>query len=105
MAVVNSYVWNKYWSFALESTAAAILRPKKELAQEIVQFFVVSAFGFAINVGTASIVVNAIGPQFGFSQELWANVGAIVAAFISFLWNFLGYKLIVFADNGKSRAV
>ena len=104
-ALTNSYVWNKYWSFAPGPATAAILKPRKELAQEIVQFFVVSAFGFGINVGTASIVVNAIGPQFGFSQELWANVGAIIAAFNSFVWNFLGYKLIVFADNGKSRAV
>ncbi|MBI2452852.1 MAG: GtrA family protein [Parcubacteria group bacterium] len=97
-AVVNSYAWNKYWTFSAKNIS-------KNAWKEFVQFFVVSAFGFAINVGTASIVVNAIGPRFGFSQELWANVGAIIAAFNSFVWNFLGYKLIVFADNGKPRTV
>ncbi len=90
-AMVNSYAWNKYWTFS-----------KKNLSQdpwkEFVRFFAVSALGFGINVGVASFVVNVLGPQFGFSQALWANVGAIAAAFGSLLWNFLGYKLVVFKD-------
>ena len=88
-AVINSYVWNKYWTF-----------PKKEANktpwQEFLQFFVVSTFGFVMNVGVASFVVNVVGPQFGFSAKLWANVGAVAAAFASLTWNFLGYKLLVF---------
>jgi len=39
-----------------------------------------------------------ISPKFGSSQELWAYVGAIVAVFFGFIWNFVGYKLIVFKD-------
>lgn len=88
-AVVNSYVWNKHWTFA-----------KKEVTktpwQEFSQFFAVSGLGFVINVGTASFVVNVIGPQFGFSAALWANAGAVIAAFASLTWNFFGYKLFVF---------
>jgi putative flippase GtrA len=49
-----------------------------------------------LNVGAASLVVNVIGPQFGMSEKLWANVGGIGAAFAVVVWNFIGYKFIVF---------
>lgn len=90
VAVLNSYVWNKYWTFSSTSTDVA------KSGKEFVQFLVVSIGGLVINVGTASIVVTVIGAQFGLSDALWANVAAIAAAFTSLLWNFVGYKLIVF---------
>jgi len=86
VAVTNSYFWNKYWTF--ESTT------KKEL--EFVQFVVVSAVGLFINVGVASFIVNNIGPPSAVSPALWANIGALVAVAASLIWNFLGYKFIVF---------
>jgi putative flippase GtrA len=49
-----------------------------------------------INVGVASFVVNIVGPQFGMGKKIWASVGAIVAAFFAFVWNFLGSKFVVF---------
>ncbi|MBI4123195.1 MAG: GtrA family protein [Parcubacteria group bacterium] len=88
-AVINSYFWNKYWTFPKKNV-------DKTAWQEFLQFFAVSGLGFVINVGAASFVVNVIGPQFGFSKALWANVGAVVAAFVSLAWNFFGYKLFVF---------
>ena len=86
VAVTNSYFWNKYWTF--ESGT------KKEL--EFVQFLVVSAIGLFINVGVASFVVNSIGAPGGVSDALWANIGALIAVAASLVWNFLGYKFIVF---------
>lgn len=90
VAVLNSYVWNKHWTFSSKDEGVG------ETGKEFVQFFLVSIGGLFVNVGTASFVVNVIGPQFGFSLALWANIGAITAAFGSLAWNFLGYKLIVF---------
>jgi len=43
--------------------------------------------------------VNFLGPQFGISKEIWAYVGKIVAVFLGFIWNFTGYKFIVFKDK------
>ena len=88
IAVINSYFWNKFWTFG-----------KKEATQstkEFSQFFIVSTIGFGMNVGIASLVVNVIGPQFGLTEKIWANIGAITATVIAFAWNFLGYKFIVF---------
>ncbi len=88
IAVVNSYFWNKFWTFKRSKTTAP--------GKEFLQFFIVSAIGFSINVGAASLVVNGIGPQFGLTAEIWANIGAIAAAFCAMVWNFVGYKFIVF---------
>jgi len=88
VAVVNSYFWNKFWTFEKKETTKA---PK-----EFAQFFVVALIGLGINVLIASFVVNVIGPQFGLSEKIWANLGAIAATFFGMTWNFLGYKFIVF---------
>ncbi len=86
-AVINSYFMNKFWTFkAKEAT-----NPK-----EFGQFFIVSAGGFLLNVGTASFLVNFIGPRFGISKNLWANIGALGGTVVAFLWNFAGYKFFVF---------
>jgi len=88
VAVINSYFWNKHWTFRKKESSD----PKKEFTQ----FFIVSLIGFGINVGVASLVVNLIGPQFELSENIWGNVGAILATLCVMTWNFLGYKFIVF---------
>lgn len=88
VAVTNSYFWNKYWVFKMGDGES---RPG-----EFIGFILVNLVGFAINVGSASIVVNKIGAPAGFSPELWANIGAVSAVFISLFWNFLGTKFFVF---------
>lgn len=86
-AVLNSYLWNKYWTFE---------RKTNQQGKEFFQFLAVSTIGFFVNVGVASLVVNVIGPQFGVSQGTWATVGALAGVAVVFIWNFLGYKLVVF---------
>jgi putative flippase GtrA len=87
VAVINSYFWNKYWTFGASGTASI---------KEFSQFFVVSLIGFGINIGLASFVVNVMGSPEGISPERWANIGAISATIASLIWNFVGYKFIVF---------
>lgn len=89
VAVVNSYYWNKYWTF----------ESKKKVNKEFMQFFVVSAIGFGLNVGLFSLVVNVFGPVGSVSTTAWANVGALAGTLAGIVWNFLGYKLIVFKEK------
>ena len=86
-ANINSYFWNKYWTFG--SAPGVNVR-------EFSQFFAVSIVGFGINVAVASLVVNAAAPIGGISPERWANIGALMATLVALIWNFLGYKFIVF---------
>ena len=89
VAVTNSYFWNKYWTFKSEGGVAR---------EEFVKFFLVNLFTFALNVGTASLLVNFVGAPPEISPELWANIGAVSAVFISLFINFLGMKFIVFKN-------
>ncbi len=86
-ANINSYFWNKHWTFGASNQASL---------KEFGQFVMVSAVGFIINISTASVLVNVIGAPENFSPERWANIGAISAVLISLVWNFVGYKFFVF---------
>ncbi len=88
VATCSKYLGDKLWAFE-----------KKEMegvGEEFAKFFLVTLGGLLINVGIASFVVNIIGPCFGIGKELWANLGGIIAAFGTVIWNFSGYKFIVF---------
>lgn len=95
VSMTNSYFWNKFWTFKKTVEPAATAEPVKS-GREALQFFIVSVVGFLLNVGIATFLVNILGPQFGFSPKLWANVGALAGTVLGMTWNFLGYKLIVF---------
>lgn len=90
IAVVNSYFWNKFWTFRKKEGGGV---------REFSQFLAVSLVGLGVNVGMASLLVNVVGPQRDISPQLWANVAAIAAVVFSTVWNFIGYKLIVFKQK------
>lgn len=88
IANCNKYVGHKFWVFEKNGMDGA----KKEFGK----FFLVSLGGLIINVTTASLIVNLVKPQFGLSEAIWANIGGIIAALATVIWNFLGYKFLVF---------
>lgn len=87
-SVVNSYFWNKFWTYEQKETVVS--------GGEFGKFFLITGIGFILNVSIASFVFRIIGPQFGLSVKIWANIGAIIATVCVFMWNFLGYKFLVF---------
>ena len=87
IAVVNSYFWNKYWVF----------EGKRALGhKEFIQFLVISGIGFFINVGLASAIFITVSGAGLFTEQQSGILGAAFATIISMVWNFLGYKLVVF---------
>ncbi len=93
-ATTNSFFWNKYWTFGSRTAA----NPK-----ETSKFYAVAIVGWIVNVSLASFVVNAMSRPVSISPNLWANIGALTGVAGSFLWDFLGYKFLVFTDSGAGR--
>lgn len=88
IATVNSYFLNKYWTFEARS--------KEKQAAQFSQFLAISIIGAIINSGIVAFFTTYISPAFGLSPAIWVNVAKVFATFISLIWNFIGYKFIVF---------
>ena len=87
-AIINSYMWNKFWSFDKKETG--------NLSEEFTQFLLISLIGLLLNVGITSFVVNVVGAPSGVADKTWANVGGLAASILVLTWNFVGYKFFVF---------
>ncbi|MDP2838233.1 MAG: GtrA family protein [Candidatus Moranbacteria bacterium] len=87
-AIINSYVWNKFWSFEKKEVG--------NVGEEFTQFLMVSLVGLLLNVGITAFVVNVIGAPAGIAEKTWANIGGLTASVLVLTWNFVGYKFFVF---------
>lgn len=86
VAVINSYLLNKYWTF--KSTT-------KTSRTEIVKFGLISLGGLAINTG-----VLLVSEQLLFNiidiPVLRVFISKISATIFTLVWNYGGYKIFVF---------
>ncbi len=94
-AVTFSYFINKHWTFQDKS--------REGEGKKMSQFFAVSLVGMLINVTTATIIVtylqiplnNILHLSF-LTPKLWGTIGALGGTAVGLIWNFFGYKFIVF---------
>lgn len=91
VAVINSYFWNKYWTFRAKEAGQPVV-----VAKEFSQFIVITLIGLGINSSIVYGITTFITSFFGLSPELWANSAKAIATAISLIWNFIGYKFVVF---------
>ena len=54
LGVINSYLWNKYWTFNTSNSAA-------DARREFMAFMVVTLIAVGVNVAGADVIVNVIG--------------------------------------------
>jgi len=92
VAVINSYFFNKYWVFRQSEGGHA---------KEPLLFFGVSVVGLFLNVGVSFFVFSIVTAMYELSPSLVVNIGAIAGTGVVFLWNFIGYKFIVFTSHTK----
>ena len=84
-ASINSYYWNRSWVFH---------GAKKS---DFVSFMAVTLIGLAINSAIVFVLTTFLHPILGTSGTQWANLSKALATGVSLIWNFVGYRVIVFA--------
>ncbi|OGI23879.1 MAG: hypothetical protein A3E91_00610 [Candidatus Moranbacteria bacterium RIFCSPHIGHO2_12_FULL_40_10] len=94
-AVIFSYFLNKKWTFQDASS--------ENQGKKFSQFLAVSIIGMIINVSVATLAVTYIKPFINplfnlafLTDQLWVSIGALCGTAVGLIWNFLGYKFIVF---------
>jgi putative flippase GtrA len=89
VAIINSYIWNKFWSFEEKSLDETIVR------KQFFQFIAVSVAGLILNT-IVTYTLNEMGNGFGIEKTTWAIISKASASVVVLVWNFLGYKFFVF---------
>ncbi|MCR4324523.1 MAG: GtrA family protein [Candidatus Curtissbacteria bacterium] len=92
IALLNSYFWNKRWVFSASKGS-------------FLAFVAVTLVGLGINTGIVFALTTFADPMFGLDETLWANLAKVFATVISLVWNFMGYRIIVFGSSKKQAAV
>lgn len=96
VATFSKYFGDKFWAFEKME--------KEGMKKEFTVFFLVTLVGLAVNVAVAAMTVTFLkangmalfGSQLVLTDKLIGNLGGIAAAVVVAVWNFIGYKFIVF---------
>lgn len=87
VAAFNSYLWNKFWVFRGRGAVG--------IFSDFPKFLAVAVAGVLIN-GTVVVTITLLPPFAGVNPTAWLNFSKAVATAITFAWNFIGYKFLVF---------
>lgn len=101
LAMVNSYVWNKYWTFREKSD---------HHAGQIVKFILVNLVSLGVNIWILNLsgewmvgIAKKGGASFSMNQDIRATgllaASLLLATPLSLLVNFLGNRLLVFKEK------
>jgi len=91
-----SFLANKKWTFKEKSE-----KIQRE-AKKYTQFMVITLGGLLINTGVVFVITTFFSPlllpivNFQLTPRLWLVFASLVATAFSLVWNFIGYKFIVF---------
>ncbi len=88
IATTNAYFWNRLWAFKKEGE-----RPN---LKEYARFICVTFTGLLLNTGIVYLMTTIIGAPEGISEPAWENIAKFSAIIPNVMWNFIGYKFIIF---------
>lgn len=91
VGTVNSFLWNKFWTFDAGKTASEA----GKAFTEIIKFYAVTGVAALVNGGVTSAAVGQIAAG-GISPGLSANIAKVVGIVSAMALNFIGYKFFVF---------
>lgn len=89
VAMLNSFVWNRMWTFSI--------RGKENRTEQLRRFLVVSAIGWMLNVAISTLLSHAL----PFDEKNNARGATILAAVLVAVWNFTGQRMYAFKAKAK----
>jgi putative flippase GtrA len=95
VALLNSFYMNSKWTFADGESGS------RTTVTQGAQFLVVSVVASVVNIGSASYVATFMKPPVELTSY-WPTVAALVGTVFSFVFNFLGYKFLVFSNRASA---
>ena len=87
IAVSNSYFWNRMWVFENKEDASV---------GQFSKFVITTLISLLINNLIVYTLATHVAPLFGLDQKTWVNLAKAFATAFTMVWNFLGYKFVVF---------
>lgn len=85
--ITQSYVLNKHWTFRAGGQDHRLAVPR---------FIAVNMGAFVLNTSIVYAMTTFLAPPFGLTPLLWLNVVKVMAIAVVVVWNFSGFKYIVF---------
>jgi putative flippase GtrA len=82
------YFVDKYWAFEKKEGGST--------HTEFGKFFIVTIISLVLQLGIASYIFAEVMAPAGVPVMIWANIGKILGIAVASIWNFVGYKFIVF---------
>jgi len=86
LALTNSYLLNKHWTFKTP------LYPGRRAGR----FVLVSLAGMGLNTALMVALTHFVMRPTGLTPQLWENLAKVLATGGTLLWDFFGYKFLVF---------
>jgi putative flippase GtrA len=94
IASTNSYIWNRFWVFRgprVKSTVGSVST-----------FFLVSATGLLVNTLVSTAVFSFVtGSGIALPTIVLVNIGGLFGTAAVLVWNFFGYKFLVFKETAN----
>lgn len=87
--ILNSFVWNKHWTFSAGGSGA--------VSRELTAFLLVSFTALVVN----DLGILGLNSIFGGESVLALNLQKAGASVLSMTWNFLGYRFLAFPTGSR----
>jgi putative flippase GtrA len=94
VAITNSYVLNKLWTF----------KEHKSSASKATLFYGLTITGAIFANLIVYVITTYMHPMFGVGDKLWLNIANFISVGFSILWNFTAYTQVVFRTPAVEAA-
>jgi len=87
LAIINSFIWNRLWTFRIRS--------REEAGTQFSRFLIVSVGGLVLNVLLSSLFNHLIPGD----PKMSARIATVMATGFVAIWNFMGQRLYAFRPS------